>query len=63
MTAGAGQPLRWGVVSTARILDELLPGFAASEAAELAAIASRDGERAAAAAARTGAETAYGSYE
>jgi predicted dehydrogenase len=63
MTFSTGQPLRWGVLSTARILDELLPGFAASPHAELAAIASRDAERAARYAAAKAIPTAYGSYE
>ena len=55
--------LRWGVLSTARILDELRPGFEASAAAELAAIGSRDAERAARYAAEHDIPTAYGSYE
>jgi D-xylose 1-dehydrogenase (NADP+, D-xylono-1,5-lactone-forming) len=63
MTGTGRTALRWGVLSTARILDELRPGFAASSSAELAAIASRDGERAAAYAAEHAIPTAYGSYE
>jgi predicted dehydrogenase len=63
MTGTGRTALRWGVLSTARILDELRPGFEASASAELAALASRDEERAAAYAAEHGIPTAYGSYE
>jgi predicted dehydrogenase len=56
-------PVRWGIVSTAAILGEMLPAFAESDAAELAAIASRDQARADAFAAENGIPTAYGSYE
>jgi predicted dehydrogenase len=61
--SGSATPLRWGVLSTARILEELLPGFEASPTAELVAIASRDGERAARFADVNGIATSYGSYE
>jgi len=57
------EPLRWGILSTARITDELLPGFAALEAAELTAVASRDAERAAAFAEQNGIPRSHGSYE
>ena len=54
--------LRWGILSTARIIEELLPGFAAAPDAELLAVASRDGARAERFAAEAGIERSYGSY-
>jgi xylose dehydrogenase (NAD/NADP) len=63
MSARSDQPLRWGVLSTARILEELLPGFAAAPDAELRAVASRDDERARAYASAKEIEVAHGSYE
>ena len=62
MSADAA-PVRWGIVSTAAILEEMLPAFAESEAADLRAIASRDQARADAFAAEHGIPTAFGSYE
>jgi predicted dehydrogenase len=53
----------WGIVSTAAILEEMLPAFAESQAADLRAIASRDQARADAFAAEHGIPTAYGSYQ
>jgi predicted dehydrogenase len=55
-------PLRWGILSTARIVEELLPGFAASESAELLAVASRDAARAESFAGEAGIPRSYGSY-
>jgi D-xylose 1-dehydrogenase (NADP+, D-xylono-1,5-lactone-forming) len=55
--------MRWGVVSTAAINDLVLPAFARSERAELAAVASRDLGRAKRYAAEHGIPRAYGSYE
>jgi xylose dehydrogenase (NAD/NADP) len=63
MTGPGRTALRWGVLSTAAILDELRPAFGSSAAAELVAIASRDGRRASRYAAEHGIPTAYGSYE
>ena len=63
MTPRPDRPLRWGVLSTARILEELRPGFADAPDAELRAIASRDRERARAYADGHGIEVAYGSYD
>jgi predicted dehydrogenase len=63
MTEPGRTALRWGVLSTARILDELRPAFSASLEAELAAVASRDAGRASRYAAEHGIPTAYGSYE
>jgi predicted dehydrogenase len=57
------EPVRWGIVSTAAILGEMLPAFAETEAAEVRAIASRDQARADSFAAENGIPTAYGSYE
>ena len=54
--------VRWGVLSTAAIGDALIPGLLAAEGSELAGIASRSPEKAAAAAARWGCR-AYSSYE
>ena len=63
MTGPGRTALRWGVLSTARILDDLRPAFGSSPAAELAAVASRDAGRASRYAAEHGIPTAYGSYE
>lgn len=57
------EPLRWGILSTAQIVGELLPGFAALEDASLEAVGSRDPERAAAFAERHGIERSFGTYE
>ena len=59
----AAGPVRWGIVSTAAILGEMLPAFAETEAAELRAIASREQARADAFSAEHGIPRAYGSYE
>lgn len=56
-------PLRWGLLGTARINRSLIPAIRASAGSELAGVASRTAERAAAYAAEWGIETAYGSYE
>jgi predicted dehydrogenase len=56
--------LRWGVISTADIgMAKVTPAIQRAELCEVVAIASRDRERAAAAAARLGIPRAYGSYE
>ena len=58
------KPLKWGVVSTARIgLEKVLPAMAQSPDCEIVAIASRDLERAESAARKLGIPKAYGSYE
>jgi xylose dehydrogenase (NAD/NADP) len=57
------EPLRWGVLSTARINELVLAGARASEQAEVLAVASRDDARAAAYAREHGIERAYGSYD
>ena len=57
------RPLRWGLLSTARINDALLAGVAASASGEVVAVASRDLTRARAYAQARGIPTAHGSYE
>jgi predicted dehydrogenase len=57
------EPLRWGVISTARINELVLAGARASEQAEVLAVASRDDALAAAYAREHGIEHAYGSYD
>jgi predicted dehydrogenase len=61
---GAPEPVRWGVLGTARIArTRVLPGMRRSEHARVVAVASRDGGRAGAVAREHGIERAYGSYE
>ena len=56
--------VRWGVLSTAKIgIDKVIPATAAAERCEVVAIASRDVERARAAAFELGIARAFGSYE
>jgi len=56
--------LRWGILSTARIgIRRVIPAILRSRTGIAAAVASRDGERAAAVAAQFGIPRAYGSYE
>jgi xylose dehydrogenase (NAD/NADP) len=55
--------LRWGMLSTARIGLELIPGFARSTRSNLVAVASRDPARAMAYAQAHGIEKAHGRYE
>jgi predicted dehydrogenase len=58
------RPVRWGVLSTALIgTQRVIPGMRKSGELQVAAIASRNLERARAAAAELGIPTAYGSYE
>jgi len=57
-------PVRWGILSTAKIgTQKVVPGMLKSGQLEVAAIASRDAARAQAAAAALGIPKAYGSYE
>jgi D-xylose 1-dehydrogenase (NADP+, D-xylono-1,5-lactone-forming) len=62
MSPSTSGSISWGILSTAEILEELLPAFDESEAADLRAIASRDPSRARAFAAEHGIPTAHGSY-
>jgi predicted dehydrogenase len=56
--------IRWGVLSTAKIgIEKVIPALQRGEFCDVVAIASRDVERAAQAAAALGIVTAYGSYE
>jgi len=63
MSHRADTPLRWGILSTARINEEVLPAFRASDAAELVSVASRDAARAGEYAERHGIPMSHGSYE
>ncbi|MEA2022993.1 MAG: Gfo/Idh/MocA family oxidoreductase [Actinomycetota bacterium] len=56
--------VRWGILSTADIgMKKVIPAIQRAENCDVVAIASRDRERAAAAAAEMGIPAAYGSYE
>jgi xylose dehydrogenase (NAD/NADP) len=55
--------LRWGILGVAKINERLIPGFRKATLADLCAIASRDLERARAAATQANVPTAHGSYE
>ena len=56
--------VRWGILSTAGIgTEKVIPAMQRGEYCEVAAIASRNQETAAAVAARLGIPKAYGSYE
>ena len=58
------QPIRWGVLGAANIaLKKVIPGMKKCRYSVVAAIASRDGERARRAANETGVPKSYGSYE
>ena len=58
------KPVRWGILSTARIATEkVVPAMQRGEGLEVAAIASRSQDAADAAARSLGIATAYGSYE
>jgi len=57
-------PVRWGILSTARIgTERVIPGMLKSKTLEVAGVASRDLARAQAAAAALGIPKVYGSYE
>src|SRR5438270_5352323 len=57
-------PVRWGLLSTARINERLIPVFQGSARSELLAVASQSGqEKAARYAAERNIPRAYGSYE
>lgn len=58
------QPVKWGVLSTAKIgLEKVIPAMQRAGSCDIVAIASRDLSRAQAAAAELGIPKAYGSYE
>ncbi len=56
-------PVRWGILSTARITRQVLEGAQLSDRVDVAAVASRDFDRARAFAAENGLVRAHGSYE
>ncbi len=58
-----GDPVRWGLMSTARINAAVIPGLQQSPESELVAVASRERERAAEYAREWGIPRAHGSYE
>ncbi len=62
MSATATRTLRWGILSPARIVEELLPAFRSADGAEVTAVASRDLSRAESFAAAHEIPAAYGSY-
>ena len=55
--------VQWGILSTARINDRFIVGCAQTDAANIAAVASRDGERARSYADEHGIERSYDSYQ
>jgi xylose dehydrogenase (NAD/NADP) len=57
------EPVRWGLLSTAKINRAVIPGLQASPESELVAVASRDRGRAETYAIEHGIPRAYGSYE
>jgi predicted dehydrogenase len=63
MGAATTRTLRWGILSPARIVQELLPAFREAARAEVTAVASRERDRAEAFAGAEGIPTAYGSYD
>ena len=55
--------VRWGILSTAKIgTEKVIPAMQQGALSEITAIASRDADRARAAAERLGISTSYGSY-
>jgi xylose dehydrogenase (NAD/NADP) len=60
---GVVEPVRWGVLSTARINDLVIRGARKSDRVDVLAVASRDQARADAYARRNGYPRAYGSYD
>src|SRR5262245_32061812 len=54
---------RWGILGVAKINERLIPGFRKATLADLRAIASRDGDRARAAATQWGVPMAHSSYD
>ena len=57
------EPVRWGVLSTAKINDKFLGGAQGADGVQVLAVASRDGARARAYAQERDIPRAYGSYE
>jgi predicted dehydrogenase len=64
MRTVATTKVRWGVLGVAKIaVEKVIPAIARGQRGEVVAIASRDADKARAAAARLGIARAYGSYE
>jgi predicted dehydrogenase len=63
MTARSAEPVRWGILSTAKIARALLGGAREARGAEVVAVASRDRARGEAFAAEHGIGRVHGSYE
>src|SRR5512145_648970 len=63
MTASEKHPLRWGLLSTARINRALIPPIRKSRRSQLVAVASRSPEQAEAYARQWGIPRAFGSYQ
>lgn len=62
--AADAKPIRWGVLSTAKIgVEKVIPGIQRSKLGQVVAISSRGEERAQSAAKELGIGKAYGSYE
>jgi D-xylose 1-dehydrogenase (NADP+, D-xylono-1,5-lactone-forming) len=62
-STSTARPLRWGILSTARINDEVIPAFEKLSNASLDAVASRNKDRAESYAREKGIPKSYGSYE
>ena len=64
MSDTSGRAVRWGILSTAKIgTEKVIPAMQQGELSEITAIASRDADRARAAADALGIPKSYGSYE
>src|SRR5436190_24134675 len=59
----SSEPVRWGILSTARINASVIPGLHESPLAEPLAVASRSAQRATAHAREWGIPRAYGRYD
>lgn len=62
-TIGVAAPVRWGLLSTARINDKIIAAVSQTPSCEIVAVASRDTERATAYAAEHNIPSAYGDYD
>jgi len=63
MSSDSASPIRWGLLGTGNITRKLMAGASKTPRAEIVAVGSRDGDRAAAFAAANGIATAHASYE
>jgi predicted dehydrogenase len=62
MSEMTGSPVRWGILSTAKVNEEVIGPLRRSPTSELIAVASRDPDLASAYAAAQGIERSYGTY-